>query len=218
MTERIIEQEIAELKDKVLEMGVMVQGLISLAVESLKNLDGKLAEKVIEEDEKVDKLELEIDEKCVNMIALRQPEASDLRFIMAASRISNDLERIGDLAEDIAGRTRQLAGQPLIKPLIDIPRMSQLCQDALKLVLEAFIDRDAAKARSIWTIEHQVDQLRDQVNDELIEIMKNDAAAIQRALPLLLASRHLERICDHATNIAEDIVYMVEARVVKHGG
>lgn len=215
---RILDQEINELKNKILDMGVLVQGLIHKSVDSLGKLDPKLAEQVIEEDEKVDKLELEIDEKCINMIALRQPEASDLRFIMAASRISTDLERIGDLAEDIANRTIQLVGQPLLKPLIDIPKMAQLCQDALKLVLDAFVNCDAAKAKNVWAIEHEVDNLRDQVNNELVDMMKKDPGVIPRALPLLLASRHLERVCDHATNIAEDIVYMVEARVIKHAG
>jgi phosphate transport system protein len=216
--QRIFDKEMAELKDMILKMGVMVQGLIHKSVEALKNQNTALAEEVIQEDEKVDHLELEIDEKCIELIALRQPEASDLRFLMTGSRIANDLERIGDLAEDIANRTIALADQPLLKPLIDIPKMARLAQDSVAIVLDAFVKRDTKKARTVWDKEKEVDHLRDLVHDELVEIMSKDANTVSRAIPLLLVSRHLERICDHATNIAEDVVYMVEARVVKHRG
>lgn len=215
---RMIDQDMAELKDLILKMGVMVQGLIHKSVEALKNQDNKLAQEVVEEDEKVDQLQLEVDEKSIQLIALRQPEASDLRFITTGMRIANDLERIGDLSEDIAQRAIDLSGQPLLKPLIDIPQMAKLSQNALSLVLDAFVKRDAATAHQVWEIERQIDDLRDRVSDELLEIMTKDAATVSRAFPLVLVSRHLERICDHATNIAEDIVYMVEGKVVKHGG
>src|SRR3989339_1509419 len=136
---RVFDHEMNELKDTILKMGVMVQGLIHKAVDSLKNLDRNLAEEVIKEDEKVDQLELEIDEKCIQLVALRQPEASDLRFLMTGMRISNDIERIGDLAEDIAERTVELSGQPLLKPLIEIPKMARLGQESGGLALDAFI-------------------------------------------------------------------------------
>jgi phosphate transport system protein len=214
----MIDQDMAELKDLILKMGVMAQGLIHKSVEALKNQDKKLAQEVIEEDEKVDQLQLEVDEKSIQLIALRQPEASDLRFITTGMRIANDLERIGDLSEDIAQRAIDLSGQPLPKPLIDIPQMAKLSQNALALVLDAFVKRDAMSAHQVWEIEREIDNLRDRVSDELLEIMTKDAATVPRAFPLVLVSRHLERICDHATNIAEDIVYMVEGKVVKHGG
>lgn len=216
--QRIFDKEMAELKELILKMGTMVQGLIHKSVEALKQLDRNMAESVIAEDEKVDQLELEIDEKCVQLIALRQPEASDLRFLMTGMRIANDLERIGDLAEDIAERTIDLLGQPLLKPLIDIPKMAVLAQESVALVLDAFVKRDAVKAREVWAREKASDKLRDAVHDELVGIMTRDATTVSRAVPLLLVSRHLERICDHTTNVGEDVVYMVEGKVVKHGG
>ncbi|MBU0630585.1 MAG: phosphate signaling complex protein PhoU [Candidatus Margulisbacteria bacterium] len=215
---RVFDQEMGELKDTILKMGVMVQGLIYKSVDSLKKLDKELAEEVVREDERVDQLELEIDEKCIQLVALRQPEASDLRFLMTGMRIANDLERIGDLSEDIAQRAIELSGQPLLKPLIDIPKMARLAQESVGLALDAFINRDLKKAKEIWAKEKEVDKLRDLVHDELVEIMSKDSTTVAKAIPLLLVSRHLERISDHATNICEDIVYMVEGKVVKHSG
>jgi phosphate transport system protein len=217
-SKRIFDQEMAELKDMLLKMGVMVQGLISKAVEALKKRDVELSEEVVQEDEKVDQLELDIDEKAIELIALRQPEASDLRFIMTGERIATDLERIGDLAEDIAERTMALAGHPPPKPLVDIPRMAKLAEEALALVLDAFVKRDSKKAKAVWKKEDEIDKLRDMVQDELIEIISKDPTTVPYAIPLLLVARHLERIGDHATNIAEDVVYMVEGKVIKHGG
>lgn len=216
--QRVFDSEMGELKEIILKMGVMVQGLIHKSVESLKTLNKEMAEEVIRDDEKVDQLELEIDEKCVQLVALRQPEASDLRFLMTGMRIANELERIGDLSEDIAERTIELFGQPLLKPLIDIPKMAKLTQEAVALALEAFVDRDPVKAKAIWDKEKQVDKLRDAVHDELLGIMSQDPKAVVKAIPLLLVSRHLERMSDHATNIGEEVVYMVEAKVVKHSG
>ena len=215
---RAIDQDMAELKDLILKMGVMVQGLIHKSVEALRAQNREMATQVINEDEQVDQLQLEIDEKAIQLIALRQPEASDLRFITTGMRIANDLERIGDLSEDIAQRAVDLSSQPLLKPLIDIPKMAKLAQDAVAMVLDAFIACSAEKAHGVWEIEKQIDLLRDRVGDELLEIMTKDSTTVLRAFPLVLVSRHLERICDHATNIAEDIVYMVQGKVVKHGG
>lgn len=216
--QRALDKEMAELKDLILEMGMVVGGLIRKAVSALGNQDTKLAEKVVEEDEEVDRLELEIDEMTVQMIALRQPEASDLRFLMTASRISNDLERIGDLAEDVAENAIDLGQQPPVKPLVDLPKMGKLAEEAVALVLDAFVNRDLQKARAVWEKEKESDKLRDAIHDELLEIMRRNPDSVERAVPLLLISRHLERICDHATNIGEDVVYMVEGKVVKHGG
>ncbi|PIS29813.1 phosphate transport system regulatory protein PhoU [Candidatus Saganbacteria bacterium CG08_land_8_20_14_0_20_45_16] len=209
-------QELAEVKDLILKMGVLVQELINKSVDSLKNRDRDLAKQVIKKDLAVDRLELEIDEKCINLIALRQPKAFDLRFITTGMRLVTDLERIGDLAEDIAERAIEVSDQPLLKPLIDIPKMAKLAEEAVKLGLDAFINSDAEKTKEIWAIEKQVNKLRDLVHDELIEIMGKDSSTVAKGIPLLLVSRHLERISDHATNIAEDVVYMVEAKVVKH--
>jgi len=210
------DQELAEVKDLVLKMGVLVQELINKSVEALKNRDRDLAKQVIKKDLEVDRLELEIDEKCINLIALRQPKAGDLRFITTGMRLVTDLERIGDLAEDIAERAIEVSDQPLLKPLIDIPKMAKLAEEAVSLGLDAFINSDADKTKEVWAIEKQVNKLRDLVHDELLEIMGKDGSTVAKAIPLLLVSRHLERISDHATNIAEDVVYMVEAKVVKH--
>ncbi len=212
------DQELADLKATILKMGILVQELIFKSVEALKTRDRNLAKSVIKMDMEVDRLELVVDEKCINLIALRQPKASDLRFITTGIRIATDLERVGDLAEDIAERAIELSEQPLLKPLIDIPRMAILAEQAVAYSLDAFVGRDVKKAKAIWQIEKEVDHLRDLVHDELLSIMSKDPTTISRAIPLLLVSRHLERISDHATNIAEDVVYMVEAKVVKHGG
>lgn len=215
---RVFDREMDGVKERISRMGQMVQVLIAKSVEALQALDRGKAEAVIQEDEKVDKLELEITEQCIQLVALRQPEASDLRFLMTGMRIANDLERIGDLAEDIAERTIELLGAPLLKPLIDIPKMAKIAEESIAVVLEAFIKKDAGKAREVWEKETESDRLRDMIHAELTEIMKKDAGTVARALPLLLISRHLERVCDHATNIAEEVIYMVEGTVVKHGG
>lgn len=210
------DQELGDLKDAVLKMGVLVQELIIKSVDALKNRDLYLAKEVIKKDEEVDHLELEINEKCINMIALRQPKAGDLRFIMMATRVATDLERIGDLAEDIAERAIEISGQELIKPLVDIPKMAKLAQDSVALALDAFIHSDPKRAAKVWQIEKEVDHLRDSIQNELQELMINDSKLVSRALPLLLVARHLERICDHTTNIVEDVTYMADARVIKH--
>lgn len=214
----LFDREIAELKEIILKMGLLVKALIARSVKALKERDKDLARSVIKDDVRVDRMELEVDDRCIELIAIRQPKASDLRTIMTGVRIATDLERIGDLAEDIAERSIELSEQGPIKPLIDIPQMADLAQAALQEALDAFVESDAEKARRIWEKEKQIDKLRDRVHDELLEIMMKDACAVPRAIPLLLVSRHLERIADHATNIAEDVVYMVEAKVVKHGG
>ena len=216
--EILFDQELKELKGTVQKMGRAVQGLIERSVRALKERDKNLAKAVIKDDVAVDQMELAIDDASITLIAIRQPKAVDLRTIMTGLRIATDLERIGDLAEDIAERAIELAEQPLLKPLIDIPRMAALAEQAVAYSLEAFIEHDAAKARAIWEIEKEVDYLRDLVHNELLEIMGRDPATITRGIPLLLVSRHLERISDHATNIAEDVIYMVEGNVVRHSG
>jgi phosphate transport system protein len=218
MNQRVFDREMEGVKDKILKMGMMVQELIFKSIEALRAQDREKAEGVIRDDENVDQLELEINEQCIQLVALRQPEASDLRFLMTGMRIANDLERMGDLAEDIAERAIELMGEPLLKPLVDIPRMAKIAEESIGVVLEAFVVRDAGKAKAVWEKETESDRLRDMIHADLTEIMKKDASTVARALPLLLISRHLERICDHATNIAEEVIYMVEGTVVKHGG
>ncbi len=212
------EQELSELKELILKMGVAVQAAIHQSIEALKNRDVKLAKEIIDRDNAVDQLELEADNRCINIIALRDPKAGDLRFITTGLRLAIDLERIGDLASDIAGRVIRLGSEPLIKPLVDIPKMAQLCEESLKIVLDAFVKKDTSKISQVWKNENEVDRLRTQVHEELAGIMENDPKTVRQGIWLLLISRHLERISDHITNITEAEVYMVDAKVVKHGG
>ncbi len=215
--ERHFDQELEDLKNDLLKMGVMAEEAIFASVEALKKLDPEKAKNVINKDKFIDDMENVIDEKCLDLLALRQPMASDLRFIAMVSKISTDLERIADLAVDISQRVLELAGKPLLKPLIDIPRLTDIAQKMTKDAINAFVNKDADLAGKVILLDNEADKLRDLVQKELIEdfITKAPSTA-PRAIPLLLIARHLERICDHATNIAEDVIYMVKADVVKH--
>ncbi len=215
--ERHFDQELEDLKRELLKMGALVEGEIFESIEALKNLSPERASKVISEDKVIDELENEIDERCLDLLALRQPLAVDLRFITMSLKISTDLERIADLAVDIAQRVLELVGKPLLKPLIDIPKLTILTQQMVKEALDSFVNKDADLARKVILLDNEADRLRNLVQKELVEdYMSKDSSASPRAVPLLLIARHLERICDHATNIAEDVIYMVEARAVKH--
>ncbi len=215
--ERHFDQELEDLKNDLLKMGVMAEEAIFASVEALKKLDPEKAKNVINKDKFIDDMENVIDEKCLDLLALRQPMASDLRFIAMVSKISTDLERIADLAVDISQRVLELAGKPLLKPLIDIPRLTDIAQKMTKDAINAFVNKDADLAGKVILLDNEADKLRDLVQKELIEdFITKDPSTAPRAIPLLLIARHLERICDHATNIAEDVIYMVKADVVKH--
>jgi len=195
----------------------MTQEGIFKSIESLKNRDKAQAQAVISSDERIDELELAIDEKCIDLIARYQPMAGDLRFIATAMKINADLERIADLAVDISQRALEIIDKPVLKPLIDIPKLSEVAQKMVKDAIDAFVNRNVELARIVVRSDSQADSLRNKVSDELInDYMARDAKTVDRAVPLLLIARYLERICDHATNIAEDVIYMVEAKVVKH--
>jgi phosphate transport system protein len=198
-------------------MGVLAQESIFKSIEALKNRDKTEADEVINSDDKIDQLELAIDEKCIDLIARYQPLASDLRFITTGMKINAELERIADLAVDISQRVLELADKPLLKPLIDIPKLSAIAQNMVRDSIDAFINRDVELAKKVVLSDPQADKLRNLIQEELIkDYLEKDAKTADRAVPLLLIARHLERICDHTTNIAEDIIYMVEAKVVKH--
>jgi phosphate transport system protein len=215
--QRHFDEELKELHKEILKMGVMTQEEIFKSTESLKNRDKSQAQAVISSDEKIDELELSIDEKCIDLIARYQPMASDLRFIATAMKINADLERIADLAVDICERALEIIDKPILKPLIDIPKLSEVAQKMVKDAIDAFVNRNVELARIVVRTDSQADSLRNKVSDELInDYMAKDAKTVDRAVPLLLIARYLERICDHATNIAEDVIYMVEAKVVKH--
>ncbi len=199
-------------------MASMIETAIANAVKSLIERDSELARLVVQSDEQVDALELEIDKQCVDLLALRQPLAIDLRFITSSIKITNNLERMGDLAVNIAERVIPLSQEPQLKPLIDIPRMATITQTMVKDSIDAFVNRDTELARSVYQRDSTVDAMNDQIFRELLTYMMQDPANITRAVHLILISRHLERIADHSTNIAEEVVYIVKAKVVKHRG
>jgi phosphate transport system protein len=215
--ERHLDEELKELHKDILRIGVMTQEAIFKSIEALKNRDKGQAKELIASDTKIDELELSIDEKCIDLIACYQPMAGDLRFITTGMKVNAELERIADLAVDIAQRVLELADKPLLKPLIDIPKLSVIAQGMVRDAIDAFIRKDVELARRVVLSDAEADKLRNLVQDELInDYMMKDTKAADRAVPLLLIARHLERICDHATNIAEDVIYMVQAKVVRH--
>jgi len=214
--ERHFEQEFAALKDQLLAMGGRAENIVLKAMEALKTRDVAMANEVFVDDRQIDALELAIDERCVNLLALRQPLASDLRFITAALKITNDLERVGDHAVNIAGSAIRLAEQPLLKPLVDLPRMADMASGMLHDALDAFVRRDADTARKLVRRDDEVDDLNMQVFRELLSFMLEDPHTITRAMELILVARNLERVADLATNVAEEVVFIAEARVIKH--
>ena len=216
MIERSFENELLELNELILKMGNMAQDSIRKSIEALKERDEQLSKEVIEQDRDIDDLELAIDNKCITLIARIQPMAADLRFITTAMKITTDLERIGDLAVDIAQKNLELIKMPLLKPLIDTPRLAQIAMKMIEESIDTFVKRDSTRSLQIHQMENEADKLRDLITDELIDIMMKDPTSVPKAIPLLLIAKYLERICDHAMNIAEDVVYMVEAKVVKH--
>jgi phosphate transport system protein len=183
---------------------------------ALLERDGVVAQDVIDRDRQVNAYDVEIDEKCVELLALHQPAAGDLRFITTAMKIVTDLERIGDQAVNIAQRTLELNREPQLKPYIDLPRMAERSQRMVKESLDAFVARDTALARQVCAEDEEVDALKEQIFRELLTFMMEDARTIPRAIRLILISRFLERVADHATNIAEMVIYMVDSKMVRH--
>ncbi len=216
MPKRYFDEELKHLNEKLLEMVRLVEEAISRAVRALVKRDGKLAEQVIRADDTINFLEIEIEELCLKLLALQQPLAIDLRFIASALKINNDLERIGDQAVNIAERTLDLLKQPLLKPLIDIPRMATLAQRMIKDSLDAFVNRDTKLARDVCERDDEIDDLNDQIFRELLTYMMQNPKTISRAVDLILVGRHLERIADLATNICEDVIYLVNGKMIKH--
>jgi len=210
------EDELQELKKRLLTMGALVEERVHQAVRALMERDLELAEKVISSDRDVNDLQIEIDDRCLKLLALQQPIATDLRLIASAMKINADLERIGDQAVNIAENVLKLLPYPPLKPVIDIPRMAELAENMTRDSLDAFVRKDAELARGVLTRDDEEDQLKDHVFRVLLTYMMADPGTIERALGLILISRNLERIADHATNIAEDVIFLVEARDVRH--
>ena len=215
--ERYFDIELDELKKRIIDMGTLAEKAIYKSVEALKSRNADLARSVIDDDRNIDKLELLVDEKCIDLIARYQPMAKDLRFITTGMKINAELERIADLAVDIAQRTLELVDKPLLKPLVDIPKLTAVALSMIEMAIESFLKEDIELAKKVVLSDPQADSLRNAIQQELIDdYMVKDGSTAPRAVQLLLIARFLERICDHTTNIAENVIYMVQAEVVKH--
>lgn len=212
----VFDDELRNLKEKVLRMGLLVEAAIRDSIKSLVERDSDLAREVIKKDHQINALDVEIDEECIRLIALRQPKAGDLRFITTAMKITTDLERMGDLAEDICERAIELNEEPPLKPYIDIPRMAEIAQGMLIDVLDAFVRREPHIAYDVIKRDDEVDRLTVQVFNELLFFMIQDPKTVSRAVKITYIAKYLERIADHATNIAEMVVYMVEGKMIRH--
>jgi phosphate transport system protein len=214
--QRHFHEELEALKQTLLAMGGLVEDQIRRVMAALLERDSDLAQEVIDRDRQVNAYDVEVDEKCVELLALHQPTAGDLRFITTAMKIVTDLERIGDQAVNIGQRALELNREPQLKPYIDLPRMAERAQRMVKESLDAFVARDTELARQVCAEDAEVDALKEQIFRELLTFMMEDARTIPRAIRLILISRFLERVADHATNIAEMVIYMVESKMVRH--
>jgi phosphate transport system protein len=215
-TDKSYDDELAELRARLLTLGGKVESEIAESVRALAERDTKLAEAVLGADREVNRLEIEIDERCRRLLVLRQPAASDLRFITTAMKIVVDLERIGDLAVNIAERAIDLNQSPPLRPLHDLTKLCELCQKQLRGALDAFVDADADKAEQVIKGDELVDALYHNLFNELLALMMEDNRNIRRANSLLFVAKHLERLADHATNVAEMVIYMVRGTDVRH--
>jgi phosphate transport system protein len=213
---RHFHEELEALKQTLLAMGGLVEDQIRHAMQALVDRDDALASEVIERDRQVNAYDVEVDAQCVELLALHQPAAGDLRFITTAMKIVTDLERIGDQAVNIGQRVIELNREPQLKPYIDLPRMAARAQAMVKESLDAFVARDTELARRVRAEDDEVDALKEQIFRELLTFMMEDPRCIPRAIRLILISRCMERVADHATNIAEMVIYLVEGKMVRH--
>lgn len=217
-TDRRYEEELAQLKTSIVRMGSLVQLMTRQAMRALMDRDASIAKEVIEQEQQVNQLELRIDDRCLALLALRQPAASDLRFIAMSFKISTDLERMGDLAVNIAQRAMDIGAEAPLKTYVDLPLMAQEAQTMVEQALDAFLNRDPDRAKHVCEMDDRVDALYKKVYQDVIALMQNDPDAVSRGIALISISRHLERIADHATNIAEEVIYMVKGKDIRHGG
>ena len=213
---RRLEHDLSDLKDRVLRMGSLVEDAIRKSINALVERDRQLALAVIDGDTVINTHDVEIEEECIRLLAIWQPTGSNLRFITTAIKIITDLERMGDLAVDICERTIELVEEPQLKPYIDIPRMAEASQKMLKDSLDAFVEKDPDLAMKVCEADDFVDNLNQQIFNELLIYMLQDPKNIARAVRLTYVAKYLERVGDHATNIAEMVVYMVKGKVIRH--
>jgi phosphate transport system protein len=209
-------EELEDLQGRLLEMGSLVESAIHHSVMALVERSEEMARQVLRNEDRINHLEVEIDELAVRLLALQQPMAKDLRLLTAAIKINTDLERMGDLAVNIVERALALMHRAPIKPLIDIPQMAHTVESMVRKSLDAFVKREPELARSVLLSDDVVDRLRDSIHNELVSFMQKDPSTIPQALDLILVARHLERIADHATNIAEDTLFLVKGVDVRH--
>ncbi|MBI2963447.1 MAG: phosphate signaling complex protein PhoU [Deltaproteobacteria bacterium] len=215
-TDRHFEDELQSLQELLLRMGGLVERQIAHAIESLVERDSELAREVIARDREVNRLDILIDEECLKVIALHQPAAGDLRFVTTALKVNTDLERIGDMAVNICERALELNDEPMLKPYIDVPNMAKEAQQMVRTSLDALVRRDTALARRVIEQDDVVDGYAHQLYRELLSFMVEEPKTISRATRILLVSKYLERIADHATNIAEMVVFMVDGKMIRH--
>ena len=216
MPQRHFDEELSDLKTKLLRMAGQTEDQIDRALTALVTRDSALARQVIERDHLVNALDVEIDEESIRLLALHQPAARDLRLVTTAMKIATELERISDLAENVSERVIELNEEPQLKPYIDIPTMGNMARMMVKQSIDAFVKDDALLARKVLTDDDFVDDLMEQVFRELLSFMLEDARTISRAIRLSFIAKYLERMADHATNIAELVVYLVEGKIIRH--
>ncbi len=217
-TDENYEQQLRSLKEMILRMGADVESMIVRAINSLVKRDSNLAREVILSDKDVNKLELEVDDLCLMVLALHQPAASDLRFVTIGLKISTDLERIGDLAVNICEQVLELNKQEPLKPYKDLPLMAEKAEAMVRTALDAFIKGEPKLAQDVIESDDEVDGLETTIFEELMGIMEKDSEAVSRAMRLIIISRHLERVADHATNIAEEVNFLVKGEDIRHSG
>lgn len=209
-------EELEHLREMLLKMAMLVETSIKDSVRSLVDRDSELAKRVIAEDYRINTYDVKIDEECIKLLALKQPMGKDLRFITTAMKITSELERIADNSVNIAERAIELNQEPLLKPYIDIPRMSEIAQGMVRDTIKAFVNEDKDLAMDVIMRDDEVDDLNEMIWQELMEIMTRDPSTLSRAVKITYVSKYLERIADHATNIAEDVIFMIEGKIIRH--
>ena len=216
MIQRHFDEELADLKTKLLRMAAQTEDQIDQALTALVTRDSALAREVIERDHQINALDVEIDEESIRLLALHQPAARDLRLVTTAMKIATELERISDLSENVSERVIELNEEPQLKPYIDIPMMGNMARMMVKHSIDAFVKDDAQLARKVLADDDYVDDLMEQIFRELLSFMLEDTRTISRAIRLSFIAKYLERMADHATNIAELVVYLVEGKIIRH--
>jgi len=215
-TSKNYEYELKTLREKLLLMGAKAEGMVTRAMSSLVDGDATLAKRMIEEDREINQLEKEIDGLCFNLLALRQPTASDLRFIVTSLKVVTDLERMGDLAVNIAERALELLQDQPLKPYVDLPKLSQMAQKMMKEALDAFVERNESLAMHVLAEDDAVDDLTAGIFNELVSLMNRETQNVSRAVRLTFVAKYLERIADHATNVAEMVLFMLRGEDIRH--